>query len=216
MSPTTTTKIMSTRSRIALTSEAVLEIGESALMLSEALKKYKRRRREADEEDDEVSGEEEEQPTSPPAGEASNVENITAIQIWDEFMGEKVNELPDTEYIKNVSLLVGSGAADALAARAGLQLITDRENFVKDPEKCKSELRRKIIKLLTHALIGEAESTLTSCRHVAMGKIKKIEEVEIKASSMKKDVKKQELTTSKKIAEANKVSNEFLVILTDD
>ena len=59
MSPTITTKTISTRSRIASSSEAVPEIGESALMLSEALKKYKRRRREPEEEEDDASGEEE-------------------------------------------------------------------------------------------------------------------------------------------------------------
>ena len=110
-------------------------------------------------------------------------------------MGTRINELPDTEYIKTVSSLVGGRAADALAARAGLQLITDRENFERDPEKNKSELRRKVIKLFTHALISEAESALTSCKHEVTGKIKKMEEVEIKASSLRKDVKKQELIT---------------------
>ena len=145
MSPTSTTKIMSTRSRTASASETVPEIGESAQMLSEALKKYKKKRQEADTEDDEVYGEDEEQPTSPPGEE----EDITAIQIWDEFMGTRINELPDTEYIKNVSALVGGRAADALAARAGLQLILDQENFVRDPEKDKNELRRKVNKLFT-------------------------------------------------------------------
>ena len=52
-------------------------------------------------------------------------------------MGEKINELPDTDFIKSVSLLVGNVATDDLAARAGLQLLAARDKFVHDPEKCK-------------------------------------------------------------------------------
>ena len=142
MSPITTTKAIATRSRIASSSEAVPEIGESAIMLAEALKKYKGRRREPEEEEVEVSDGEDEQPTSPPAEEARKRENVAALQIWDEFMGEKINELPDTDFVKNVALLVGSRAADSLSARAGLQLLAAREKFVTDPEKCKMELKR--------------------------------------------------------------------------
>ena len=105
MSPITTTKAIATRSRIASTSEAVPEIGESALMLAEALKKYKGRRREPEEEEVEVSDDEDEQPTSPPAEEARKKENVAAIQIWDDFMGEKINNLPDTDFIKKVALV---------------------------------------------------------------------------------------------------------------
>ena len=44
----------------------------------------------------------------------------------------------------------------------------------------------------------------------------KMEEAEIEVSGLKKDLQKQELITSKKIAEAEKATNEFLEILTDD
>ena len=73
-----------------------------------------------------------------------------------------------------------------------------------------------MINLFTRALISEAEAALTSSKNVTTARIKKMEEVEIKASSMRKDVKTHELTTTKKIAEANQALNEFLVILTDD
>ena len=43
-----------------------------------------------------------------------------------------------------------------------------------------------MIKLFTRALISEAEAALTSSKHISTAKIKKMEEVEIKASSMKK------------------------------
>ena len=44
----------------------------------------------------------------------------------------------------------------------------------------------------------------------------KMEEAEIEVSGLKKDLQKQELITSKKIAEAKKATNEFLEILTND
>ena len=145
MSPVTAAKTI----RLASTSEIVPEIGESALMLAEAFKKYKKKKQETEEKDDDEPGEDEEQSTSPPTGEAGEGENITAIQIWDEFMVKRTNELPDTEYIKTVSSLVGGEASDALAARANLQILSDQENFIRDPEKNQSELRRKMIKLYT-------------------------------------------------------------------
>ena len=212
----TTTKVIATRIRTASASEAVPEIEESVQRLAEAMKKYKGKRREPQEDDIEVSDEEDEQPTSPPAEEVRNKENVEAIQIWDDFMGVKLNHLPDTDFIKQVAVLVGERATNGISTRAGLQLLAARDKFVTDPEVCKKELKRKMVKLVTRALISEAESALISAEKVTESRIKKIEEVEIRASSMKKDVKANELTTTKKIAEANASLNEFLLILTDD
>ena len=110
----TTTKVIATRIRTASTSEAVPEIEESVQKLAEAMKKYKGKRREPQEDKIYISDDEDEQPTSPPAEEARNKENVEAIQIWDDFMGVKLNHLPDTDFIKQVALLVGERATNGI------------------------------------------------------------------------------------------------------
>ena len=103
-------------------------------MLAEVLEHYKRKRRaDAADMDKEASTEDEEQPTSPPAEDEDQEENPVAIQIWDEFMGEQISELPDTDYIKKDSSLIFDRAAKQMAVKAGFQLLADHENFIRDP-----------------------------------------------------------------------------------